>query len=93
MYLKRTITTENAHLYSTFLSVSLSLGPILHRTQPTLPSAIVLMAPAAFLSIAYTFPRNAESENTHTLAQIALSFGNLLPFSFKPSTVALHLLG
>lgn len=92
MYFKRTLIIENAHLYSTFPSLLLSLSPILRSTQPALPSAIVLIAPATFLSIAYSFLCNTKCENISTLAQIILSFGNLLPLSFKSSTVTLQLL-
>lgn len=90
MYSKVTLIRENAHLYCTFLSLLLSLSPLLHSTRPTLPSAIVLIAPATFLSVAYGFLCNSESENISTLAQIILTFGNLLPLSFKSSTVTLQ---
>lgn len=42
MCLKLTLIIESAHLYSTFLSFLLSLSPIFHSTQLTLPSAVVL---------------------------------------------------
>lgn len=90
MYLKITLIIEKAHLYSAFPSPLLSLSLMLHSTQPTLPSAIALTAPATFLSIAYGFLCNTERENTSTLAQTILSFGKIFSLSFKASTVTLQ---